>query len=303
MTFTSATKSRAARIAALAATMAVAAVGVVACGDDSSEQAAGTATATAAAKKTTFKLVYTQGYAVDEILAKLVQKYAPDHGIEVEVSPANDAKVKNQAVASGEADANHNQNPAFLAVQNEDGGYNLKSLAPWWVPKVSGYSEKYKSLEEVPDGATVAIGDDPANQSQTLLVLAGLGVITLDPAVEPGRQTIRTIKDNPHDFKFKEVGYAQLPRVLPDVAFAAGARGNFPETPVDEVIFTAASSKDYWITPVLKAENIDNPDYKPLIETYADERIQKEIETDPRLNKIALSIAQAEAAGTNETDD
>jgi D-methionine transport system substrate-binding protein len=87
------------------------------------------------------------------------------------------------------------------------------------------YSSKYKSVAELPQGATIAIPNDPSNGGRALLLFQANGLIKLKPNVGL-RATDLDIIDNPHGFKFRTLEAAQLPRSLADVD-AATINGNY----------------------------------------------------------------------------
>ncbi|WP_457292180.1 MetQ/NlpA family ABC transporter substrate-binding protein, partial [Pseudomonas azotoformans] len=60
-----------------------------------------------------------------------------------------------------------------------------------------------------------------------LWLLQRIGLIGLDPAVEPRTAKLKDIKQNPHNFKFKELDLLTMPRVLNSVDAAIGYVSEF----------------------------------------------------------------------------
>lgn len=81
------------------------------------------------------------------------------------------------------------------------------------------YSSKYKTLKEVPDGATVAIPNDPVNTGRALVMLSNAGLITLKNPQDPQSAT-KDITANPHHFKIRELEGAMLARAVNQVDLA-----------------------------------------------------------------------------------
>ncbi|MDR2181432.1 MAG: MetQ/NlpA family ABC transporter substrate-binding protein, partial [Treponema sp.] len=145
-------------------------------------------------------------------------------GIELEIVVFTDYVQPNEALIAGDLDANYFQHIPYLESSEEW----KNALAYLWgvhVEPYGLYSEKYKNLADIPDGATIAVNNDPSNEGRALLLLQANGLIELDPA-SGLRATPRDITSNPRNFKFRELEAAQLPRSLPDVD-AATINGNY----------------------------------------------------------------------------
>jgi D-methionine transport system substrate-binding protein len=138
--------------------------------------------------------------------------YTLDHVI------VNDIIQPNKIVNDGEADSNSFQHEAYFNQFVADQGLKNISRAFYTTFTPSGlYSKKYKSFDEVPDGALIGIPVDPANNGRSLFMLRDLGLLKLKDGVEVIHATLKDITDNPHKFKFKEVDQLMLQRTLDDV--------------------------------------------------------------------------------------
>ena len=136
------------------------------------------------------------------------------------------------------------------------------------------YSEKIESLDELADGDTVAIPNDPTNGGRALLALEQAGVIEVDDAagVLPG---VDDVTKNDKNIEFQELDAAQLPASLPDVA-AAFVNNNFAldaGLSVEDAIFSDGDDieslpADYKNTIVTRSEDKDNELYKHIVELY-----------------------------------
>src|SRR5262249_11361808 len=114
-----------------------------------------------------------------------------------------------------QVDANFFQHKPFLDEQNQRFGYNLKVLTAVHMEPLGIYSKRIKSLDELKDGAAIAIPSDPTNEARALALLQEVKLIKLKKDV--ALATKYDIEDNPKHLKFQEVDAAFLPRALPDV--------------------------------------------------------------------------------------
>jgi D-methionine transport system substrate-binding protein len=146
-------------------------------------------------------------------------------GITLKVKEFTDYVTPNDAVESGEIDANFFQHVPYMNTFNKDKGYHLVSVVGTHVEPLALYSKKYKALADIPAGATIAIPNDPTNEGRALLLLKSAGLIQLDE--KAGLEaTPQNVTENSKKFSFKEIEAATLPRVLDDVD-AAIINGNY----------------------------------------------------------------------------
>ncbi len=144
---------------------------------------------------------------------------AGQQGLAVEVIEFSDWNTPNQAVADGSVDANLFEHLPFLEDANQARGYGLVAVAPAVVMPMALFSHKVASLDQVPDGATVAIANDPVNEGRGLQLLEKAGLITLRPGAgdKAGEEDILA---NPRHLRFSELEAPQLARSLDDVTLA-----------------------------------------------------------------------------------
>jgi D-methionine transport system substrate-binding protein len=145
-----------------------------------------------------------------------VKKVAAEKGLELDILEFSDYVVPNQALNDGDLQANSFQHQPYLDNQVKDRGFDLVSVGQTVNFPMGIYSKKVKSLDELKDGASVAIPNDPTNGGRALLILADKGLIKLrDGAglkVSPA-----DVVENPKNITFAELDAAQLPRALDDV--------------------------------------------------------------------------------------
>jgi len=158
-------------------------------------------------------------------MLNLVVSELAAQGYTLKVQEFTDYVTPNEAVESGEIDANFFQHVPYMDSFNKERNYHLVSVVGVHVEPLALYSKKYKSLADLPAGATVAIPNDPTNEGRALLLLQSAGLIKLSATA--GLEAVPAdIVENTKNLKFSEIEAASLPRVLPDVE-AAVINGNY----------------------------------------------------------------------------
>ena len=115
-------------------------------------------------------------------MLKLVVDDLAAQGITLKVLEFTDYVTPNEALESGQIDANFFQHLPYMDSFNQERGYHLVNAGGIHIEPMALYSKKVKSLAELADGATVAIPNDPTNEGRALLLLQSAGLIKLDPA-------------------------------------------------------------------------------------------------------------------------
>jgi len=157
-------------------------------------------------------------------LLNLVKDDLAAQGITLKIVEFTDYVQPNSALISGDIDANFFQHVPYLG-SNADWVSKLNSAFGVHIEPFGLYSEKFKTIGDLPEGATIAIPNDPTNGGRALLLLQSNGLITLKD--DAGlNATSRDITNNPKNFRFRELEAALLPRSLNDVD-AAAINGNF----------------------------------------------------------------------------
>lgn len=133
--------------------------------------------------------------------------------------------LPNTNVEDGQLDANYFQHITYMNNFNANDGTHLVSVAELHYEPFGIYAGKTASLDALPDGAQIAIPDDPTNGGRALLLLQEQGLIKLADGVglEP---TVEDIADNPHDYKIQQLTANLLTTTLQDVDVAV-INGNY----------------------------------------------------------------------------
>lgn len=155
--------------------------------------------------------------AAGDVLAK--------KGYELKIMEYVDYIQPNLALESGDLDANYFQHFPYLESFNEENGTKLVSAAAIHYEPFGIYAGKATSLEELADGATVAVPNDTSNEARALLLLEAQGLIKLKEGADL-TVTKNDIVENPKNLNLYEVEAAQIPRVVEDVDIAV-INGNY----------------------------------------------------------------------------
>lgn len=153
-----------------------------------------------------------------EIL-KYIQPKLKDQGVNLEIKEFTDYVQPNVQVNEKQLDANFFQHKPYLEQFNKDQNMDLQPVVAVHIEPFGAYSKKIKKIEELADGATIALPNDPTNNGRALALLEKNGVIKLKEGAGISG-TVKDIVENKKNLKFKEVEAAMLPRVLEEVDLA-----------------------------------------------------------------------------------
>lgn len=156
------------------------------------------------------------GDMVKEVIAPLLK----DKGYELTTQEFTDYVQPNKALASGSIDANLFQHGNYLKKFTSDNNLDLTSLGQTPTLGLGIYSNKYKSVDEIPDGATVSVSNDASNLARSLDVLRQVGLVELSGDTDATKATVDDITSNPKNLQIKTVDAAQLARSLDSVDFS-----------------------------------------------------------------------------------
>jgi len=151
-----------------------------------------------------------------EIL-EVIKPLLKEQGYELEIKIFNDYVIPNKVTNSGEIDANFFQHLPYMLKFNEQQKTNLVGVVAVHLEPMGIYSKKIKSLDDLKEGDSVAIPNDPTNTERALDVLEVAGLIKTEDAEF---KTKLNIIENPKNLKITELEVAQLPRVLADFTIA-----------------------------------------------------------------------------------
>ncbi|MDR1872506.1 MAG: MetQ/NlpA family ABC transporter substrate-binding protein [Deltaproteobacteria bacterium] len=223
--------------------------------------------------QTTVTVGTTSGADV-EILEK-AKEVALKDGLEVKIIEFGDYRQVNEALVNKELDLNAFQHQPYLDDYNKENGTNLVSLGSTYISPLGFYSRKIKKLDELKNGDTVAIPNDPTNGGRALLLLQKAGAIKLKTGVGL-TATPYDIVDNPKSLVILEVDAAQTPRTLEDVAAAAiNNTFSIPAglNPVKDSIYLESVDSPYVNVIASRLEDKNNQVFLKFVKAYQSQEV------------------------------
>jgi len=219
-----------------------------------------------------------------EILEK-AKSILADKGYELDIVEYNDYVQPNVALDAGDLDANYFQHQPYLDQFNEERGMDLVSVAIIHYEPFGIYPGKTKSLDDIKDGAEIAIPNDGTNEARALLLLEAQGLIKLTEGVGL-EATIIDIAENSRNLVIHEIEAAQLARSLQDVDFAV-INGNYAIQAGLNVSKDALAVEDkdseaaniYGNVIAVRKGDEDREEIKALVEALQSDEVKEFIES------------------------
>lgn len=261
-------KNRNAKRILAAGAAAVLAVGLTACGGK--ENKADDKTITVAASPTPHA----------EIL-EASKDLLKEKGYTLEIKEFDDYPQQNVVVDEGEFDANYFQHQPYLDNFNEEKGSDLVSAAKIHYEPLGIYPGASEDLENIKDGAKIAVPNDATNEARALLLLEENGIITLKE--DAGlNATKKDVEENPHNIEIVELDAAQIARVVEELDFvilngnyALDAGFNVQTDAIAKEEADSEAAQTYANIIAVKKENKDSEKIKALVEVLQSEEIGK----------------------------
>ncbi|MFT8243997.1 MetQ/NlpA family ABC transporter substrate-binding protein [Roseomonas sp. BN140053] len=211
-----------------------------------------------------------------QVLERVRDVLAKD-GVTLHITEFGDFIQPNAALAAGDLDANVYQHQPFLDAQKAQRGYDFVAVGKTVLTVMAVFSRKHKTLAELPQGARVAIPNDPTNGGRALLLLAQGGAFTLRPGVD-FRATVADIAENPKRLRIVELEAAQIARSLDDVD-AAAITGNYAVpaglNPLKDGLAVEGADSVYTCLVVVQRRDAETPWAKRLAAGYADPTVKE----------------------------
>ena len=178
---------------------------------------------TASLEGTTIKVGATPAPHAE--ILEIAKGILAEQGITLEIVEFNDYIQPNLAVESGELDANYFQHITYMNEFNVSDGTHLVSAAEIHYEPFGLYAGKTASIDELADGAQIAVPNDTTNEARALLLLQQEGLITLKEGAGI-TATKADIAENPKNLDIVELEASQIPSRLADVDLAV-INGNY----------------------------------------------------------------------------
>lgn len=241
----------------------------------------------------TLEVVYLDSNPAEKrIIEYIAENIAPDHGVKVAAVGLGDSTQINSAINDGRYAGTIFQHRHWLQqVLDANPGFREEAATGPFFHWVFGvWSDKYTSVQDIPDGASVSLLADPANNAQGIWYLAQAGLITLRPDADITALTQKDIATNPKNLTFTLLDFGAQPRALPDLDAIVGYAESFLAAGVseDKLIFAPKSPDEFASVLTVGSNYIDTENIQNLIKAFEDPRVQEFIAEDPEVKKLAL---------------
>lgn len=217
-----------------------------------------------------------------DMLSKAIIPGLEEKGYTVKVTEFSDYVQPNKSLNSDAIDANLFQHVIYLQNFSEENKMALSDLIVVPTAPLGIFSNAYDSLEEIEDGATITIPNDPVNAARTLKTLQELGLIKLDGDIDPIKASEKDVIENQKNLVFQPIEAGQLPRSV-DAADLAAVPGNFAiaaEMDLLDALALEDMPDDFRNIVAVKTENKDKQFAKDIIEVIESAQFEKVIDEE-----------------------
>lgn len=273
-----------------------------ACGNNASSTASSSNAQSSASELKTVKIA-SVGSDADIWRHIAESEQAKKAGLKIEVQEINGGVPLNESVADGTVDANAFQSIGYLQGFNEANSNKLVPVGTTYIEPMGLYSKKVKSLNDLPNGAKVALPDNPYNTTRALRLLESAGLIKLSSDFKDGTGTPSDIVENKKSLEFLLIDDTTSVRVLDDTDLIAIGNTIALEGGLnvlkDSLFYEKADASTITSINVIavKAENADKEEYKKLVDLYHDPEIQKYISEQFAGTKVEVKKPVSEVWG------
>ena len=229
---------------------------LAACGGGATEENNDSATNETAKEETKELVVGATPTPHAEIL-EAAQPLLKEKGIELKIEEFNDYVLPNQALDSEDIDANYFQHIPYLEGQIADNGYKFVNAGGVHIEPIGIYSQRHKSLEDIPENATVLFSNSVADHGRVLALLEKEGLITLKEGVDKLNATTEDIAENPKNLEFKPDYAAEL---LPQI---------YNEDEGDLIVINSNFAIDNELNPLEDSIAIESGEDNPYVNVIA----------------------------------
>ncbi|MBM7551989.1 MetQ/NlpA family ABC transporter substrate-binding protein [Thalassobacillus pellis] len=217
-----------------------------------------------------------------DMVKKAIKPGLEEKGYTVEVVEFSDYIQPNMALDKGALDANLFQHKIYMDTFAKQHGMKLSGLVIVPTAPMGIYSNKFTSIEQIKEGASIAVPNDPTNAARAFLILEDQGLVKLDPEANPLTVSEKDIIENKKNLKFQPIEAGQLPRAVEGTDLAA-VPGNYAlaaKMDLQEALALENMPDDYRNRVVVKTENKDSQLAKDIIEVVKADQFEKVIDEE-----------------------
>ena len=206
-----------------------------------------------------------------------VKPVLEEQGITIELVATAADSTTNERLDSGEIDFNYFQHLPYLESENDANGYKLVSAGGIHIEPITAYSDKYTSVDQIPDNAVVAIPNDGTNEYRALRILEENGFIVLDPAAKDSLSaSVKDITEFKKQLEIVEIDSAQIIPTKDDYDFFITNTNKALEAGITSTkLFSEGKDSPYANIIAVREEDLNNPAVKALVEALLSEETQQ----------------------------
>lgn len=207
-----------------------------------------------------------------------------EEGIELDIAIVNDYTTPNRLLADEEVDANYFQHTPYLETEKESHDYDITSAGNVHIEPMAVYSQDYDSLEELPDGSTILVSNNPAEEGRFLSFFVDAGLIEIEEGIDIEDATFDDITSNEKNFEFDNQTAPELlvsmyenneaPAVIINSNFALD--GGL--SPTEDSIVVEDGNSPYANLVAVRTGDEEREDIQQLMEVLQGEEIKQFIE-------------------------
>lgn len=251
---------------------------LAACGAGKKEETSSSSSSSDSDSKENVTLTVGASNTPHAVILEKAKPILAKEGIDLKIETYQDYVTPNQHLESGELDANYFQHLPFLELAVKDNGYDLVNAGAIHIEPIGIYSKKYKSLEELPKGATILLSSSVSDHGRMLSLLEAKGLIKLKDGVNKTAAEIKDIVDNPKNFKFDA---NTAPEMLVQM---------YENNEGDAVLINSNFAIDNGINPLKDAISLEDKE-SPYVNIVA---VRAGDETKPEIKKLVEALKTKE---------
>ncbi|KMK75473.1 MetQ/NlpA family ABC transporter substrate-binding protein [Alkalihalobacillus pseudalcaliphilus] len=210
-------------------------------------------------------------------ILEMVEPALAEQGVNLDIQILSDNVLPNSMLASGEVDANFFQHVPFMEEYNRNHDSNLTPIVPIYYANYGVYAKEFGAIEDLPEGASVAIAGDPSNVDRSLALLAQHDVITLQEKTDV-YYTQSDIIENPKNLHFEEIDLLMLARAYDDtdaVVMTPAYAAPLGLTPKSDALLTEGTDNEFAITLIAREDNQDSEAIQKLAEAMTSPQVRE----------------------------
>jgi len=217
-----------------------------------------------------------------DMVTKAITPILEKKGYTVKVTEFSDYVQPNLALAEGSIDANLFQHKIYLDKFAADKNLPLSAVINVPTGPMGIYSNKFKSINELADGASVALPNDPANLARALGILQHEGLITVKPDADPLKVSEKDIVENKKNLVITPVEAAQLPRAVEhqDLALVPGNFALAAKMDLNSALALEEMPEHFLNLVAVKTADLEKPFVKDIKEAIESPEFEAAIDKD-----------------------